>query len=214
MTHPDDDFDLDAFDAAFAKEFGETLADEPGAGAEPGDGEPEDAAPSADAPAEPEEPKTLIGMVLTPVADAHVLAKLMGLVKITWPVFATRTGAVAATTLEIDEMAQLTGTAPPEAVKVAQALSRTSEFGVVLLTSRVGHGEDGATGQIQATRYVGGKEVETLSPGVVLAGVDEAVEKVLFGQVAPHEAKGALDPTEAAERDDPKPKRRWGRKPR
>jgi len=214
MTHPDDDFDLDAFDAAFAKEFGEPLADEPEAAAEPGEEEPEEAAPAADAPAENDEPRTLIAMVLTPVADAQVLAKLMGLVKITWPVFATRTGAVAATTLEVDEMVQLTGTAPPEAVKVAQALSRTSEVGVVVLPSQVGQGEDGATGQIQAARYVGGKEVETLSPGVVLAGVDETVEKVLFSQLPPHEAQGALDPTEAAQRDDPKPKRRWGRKPR
>lgn len=208
MTHPDDDFDLDAFNAAFAEEFGEPLADEP-----------ESDEPDAHAPEESEpERKTVIAMVLTPVADAEVLARLMGLVKITWPVLTTRTGAVAATTLEIDDMTGLTGSAPPEAIRVAQALSRTSEFGVVLLTSRVGQGDDGASGQIQAWRYVGGKEVETLSPGVVLAGVEETVEKVIFGQVAPHEAHGVLDPIEVAEREEPHsgrpPKRRWGRKPR
>lgn len=200
MTHPDDDFDLDAFNAAFAKEFGEAHTDD---------------SEAAELPI-PAPRKQVIAMVLTPVADAQVLAKLMGLVKIDWPVFATRTGAVAATTLEIDEMAQLTGSPPPEAVKVAQALSRTSEFGVVLLTSQVGRGKDGATGQIQAVRYVGGKEVEVLSPGVVLAGADETVEKVIFGQVAPEEARGALDPGEVALREEhqDRPKRRWGRKPR
>src|SRR5699024_12698137 len=97
---------------------------------------------------------------------------------------------------------------------VAAPRARRSECGVVLRASRVSQGEVGATGQIQASRSVGGKEVVTLSPGVVLAGVDETVEKVLFSQLPPHEAQRALDPTEAAQRDDPKPKRRWGRKPR
>ncbi len=204
MTHPDDDFDLDAFDSAFAKEFGEPLA------AEPEVNETE-AVPSL-------QPRSMIAMVLTPVADARVLARLMGLVKIQWPVFATRTGAAAATVLEIDEVAQLTGSIPPEAIKVAQALSRTSEFGVVLLTSLVGEGEDGASGHIQAVRYVGGEEVETLSPGVVLAGADDTVEKVIFGQVTPQDAQGALDPTQVVQEEEPEdgpsPKRRWGRKSR
>src|SRR5690625_1565025 len=124
MTQPNDDFDLDAFDAAFAKEFGEPLADEP-------DG----AGPPAQA-REPE-PAALIAMVLTPVAEAEVLARLMGLVKITWPVLPTRTGAVTATIVEIDEMAQLTGSPPEDVVRVAHALSQTSEFDVVMLTSQV-----------------------------------------------------------------------------
>src|SRR5690625_1562833 len=158
MTHPDDDFDLDAFNAAFAEEFGEPLADEPASD------EPDSPAPEESEP----ERKPVIAMLLTPVADAEALARPMGLVKVTWQ---------AATTLEMDDMTGLTGSAPPEAIKVAQALSRTSEFGVVLLTSRVGQGDDGASGQIQAWRYVGGEEVETLSPGVVLAGVEETVEK-------------------------------------
>src|SRR5699024_5692214 len=132
--------------------------------------------------------------------------------------FATRTGAVAATTLEMDDLAGLTGAPPREAVTVSQVLSRTSEFGVVLLTSQVGQGKDGANGQIQAWRYVGGKEVETLSPGVVLAGADETVENVIFGQLPPEEAEGALDPGNVADQDEPgedgPPKRRWGRKSR
>src|SRR5690625_6001943 len=102
MTQHDDDFDQDAFEAAFAKEFGRTLPTEP-------DPQPE--------------PKTVIAMVLTPVAEAEVLARLMGLVKITWPVFASRTGAVAATTLRIDPLAQLTGHTPPEAVKIGRHTS-------------------------------------------------------------------------------------------
>lgn len=205
MTQPNDDFDLDAFDAAFAKEFGEPLADEP-----------DDDAP----PGEPEQPQaaTLIAMVLTPVADASVLAKLMGLVKIDWPVLPTRTGAITATTVEIDEMAQLTGTPPEGVTRVAQALSQTSEFGVVLLTSQVRQGQEGATGQIQAWRYVGGAQVEELSAGVVLAGADETVEKVIFGQAEPHELPGVLDPLEEAQREDddgePPAKRRWGRRSR
>lgn len=208
MTHPDDDFDSDAFDAAFAKQFGEPLAEHP---------TEETAAGPVEEPASEPAVRTLIAMVLTPVADAAVLAKLMGMVKLTWPVFPTRTGAATATILEVDELAQLTGSAPPEAVRVAQALSRTSEFGVVLLTSRVGQGDEGATGQIHATRFVGGAEVEQLAPGVVLAGVDAAVERVLFGQVAPDRADGVLDPAEVAAREDtepPRPKRRWGRKSR
>lgn len=203
MTQPNDDFDLDAFDAAFAKEFGEPLADEPDGGGPPVE------------PGEPE-PASLTAMVLTPVADAAVLARLMGLVKIAWPVLPTRTGAVTATIVEIDEMAQLTGAPPQDVIRVAQALSQTSEFGVVLLTSQVRDGNDGATGQVQAWRYVGGKQVEELSPGVVLAGADETVEQVIFGQVQPQEVLGALDPIEVASRDEGEPptKRRWGRKPR
>lgn len=204
MTNPDDDFDLDAFDEAFAKEFGQPLDEEPQ------EEEPED---------EPGQPPTLIVLVLTPVADARVLAKLMGLVGIDWPVFPTRTGAAAATVLEIDDMAQLTGSLPEEAVKVAGALSQTSEYGVVLLASQVGQSNEGATGQVQAARYVGGAEIEKLSPGVVLAGADETVEKVIFGNLAPGEATGVLDPAQVAEEegDTPPPeppKRRWGRKPR
>lgn len=222
MTEPDDEFDLDAFNAAFAKEFGEPLPAEPeGERAEdaPPTDDPAEGSPAEGDPADGESAgarKSLIAMVLTPVADATVLAKLMGLVKITWPVLATRTGAIAATTFDIDGMAGLTGSTPDEATKVAEALSRTSEFGVVLLTSQVGQGSDGATGQIQAARFVGGERVETLSPGVVLAGVDATVEKVLFGQVPPQDATGALDPLEVAKREEPtsQPKRRWGRKPR
>src|SRR5690625_7010122 len=116
MTQHDDDFDQDAFEAAFAKEFGRTLPTEP---------DP------------PPDPKTLIAMVLTPVAEAEVLARLMGLVKITWPVLPTRTVAVTATIVEIDEMAQLTGSPPEDVVRVAHALSQTSEFDVVMLTSQV-----------------------------------------------------------------------------
>lgn len=202
MTHPSDDFDLEAFNQAFAKEFGETLADDP----------------EVDPPVEERfDPLHLITMVLTPVADARILARLMGLVDIAWPVFPTKTGAVAATVFELDEVSALTDTTPQEAITVAKALSNTSEFGVVLLTARVGKGEDGATGQVHATRYVGGEQVETLSPGVVLAGADTTVENVIFGHTAPDQVKGALNPLDVARDVDPDsdtPKRRWGRKPR
>lgn len=204
MTHPSDDFNFDmaAFDEAFAKEFGEPLADEPDQGV---------------TPAEQPPPQHVIAMVLTPVADARILARLMGLVKLTWPVFPTKTGAVAATSFELDEIGALTGEVPAEATTVAQALSNTSEFGVVLLTGRLGQGEEGATGHVHAVRYVGGEKIETLSPGVVLAGVDDTVEKVLFGHLSPNEVTGALDPLEVAKSVDPDsepPKRRWGRRPR
>lgn len=203
MSLPDD-FDQSAFDAAFAAEFGEPLA-----------GEPSQEDPVTEGPGQ-EEPTSVIAVVLTPVADAEVLARLMGLVGITWPVFATRTGAVAANHLVAEALSQLTGQVPAEATKVAKVLSRTSEYGVVLLTSRVGSGEDGASGQIHAARFVGGKELETLSPGVVLAGVEDSVEQVLFGTLAPGDVPGALDPAQVARREasKPQPKRRWGRKPR
>lgn len=213
MSTPDDDFDLDAFDEAFAKEFGDTLSHDP----TPVDDAGESPAPESEPVNDGE--RTLIAVVLTPVADARILARLMGLVKIDWPVFPTRTGASAATILEIDEMTALAGSMPTEAVRVAAALSQTSEFGVVLLTSQVGESEEGATGQVQAVRFVGGKEVEKLSPGVVLAGADETVDSVVFGLVAPAEVEGALNPLDVATEDDtaapeqPR-KRRWGRKPR
>lgn len=225
MSTPDDDFDIDAFDAAFAKEFGDPLASEPlpAAGSDPQNAEADPAgeagADAADEPAQSSE-RSIIAIVLTPVADARILARLMGLVKLDWPVFATRTGASAAAVLEVDELTALSGSVPTEAAKVAAVLSQTSEYGVVLLTSQVGQSDEGATGQIQAIRYVAGEEVERLSPGVVLAGADSTVDSVVFGMVAPAAVAGALSPIDVANSPEENTaserprKRRWGRKPR
>lgn len=215
MTEPDDKFDADAFDAAFTAQFGEPLAEEP----EPPHAD--EAPPDDDAPPGPAETEagTVIAVVLTPVANPEVLARLMGLVNLTWPVFGTRTGAVAATRLPTDEVSQITGQAPAQAVQVAKVLSQTSEYGVVLLTSLVGQGYEGATGQIQAARYVAGEQTETLAPGLILAGVEESIERVLFGVTKPDEVAEVLDPTEVAKRPGTPPspgtppKRRWGRRP-
>lgn len=202
MTQPDDNFDLDAFNAAFAKEFGEPLAEDP----------------ESEAP-EPAEPKQLVALVLTPVADEKMLARLMGLVKLDWPVFPSETGAVAAKVVDLDEMVELRGQPPEEAVKVALALSQTSEYGVVLLTSLVQAGDEGPSGQMRAYRYVGGKEAETLSPGIVLAGADSTVEKVVLGNLEPGNTPGVLSPLDVAQDEPPateeRPtKRRWGRRSR
>lgn len=202
-----DEFDIAAFNAAFAQEFGATTEElsgeqEPAESdpTEPGDPE----ASAAEAPtasgAEEQQHATVTGVVLTPLADARELARIMGLAGITWPVVATGTGAIAATSLPVaaDDVSALTGQLPEEIVNVAKALSHTSKYGVVLLSARVSEGEEGTGGRVGADRYVAGEHTEILSPGLITATADDLVEELVLGQTAADQARGAIDPTTVA----------------
>ncbi|MPV49490.1 hypothetical protein GCG21_05630 [Pseudactinotalea sp. HY160] len=221
----EDDFDLEAFDADFAAHFGATTEETDGVGepgprsgagysAESGDadesGEPGESADAGESvePGESGESdgsdaaSTVTAVVLTPLAHAPALARLMGLAGMDWPVVPTRTGAVTACAVPVapDDLSALTGELPGDILDVAKALSHTSKYGVVLLTARVTHSaEEGPGGNVSADRYVAGKHVESLPPGLVTTGADDVVEQLVLGQIAPADVPGALDPaTEAA----------------
>ncbi|UFU04251.1 hypothetical protein LQF12_06630 [Ruania suaedae] len=179
------DFDAEAFEAAFAREFGETTEpdDEPGPGAPP---EPEP------------ERKRVVAVVLTPIASAPALAGLCAIAKIDADIIPTGRGAVAARIIETagDDPSELLGGPPPEADALAATLSRTAQAGVVLLTARLGAGAEGITGTITGRQYTGGEAAEEVSAGLMLAHADNVVEQILLGSLAPADAPGRLAPQE------------------
>lgn len=171
-----EDFD---FDAEFAKAFG---AEPPQTGARP------------------TRPKSLVAVVLTPVASAPALAGLCAMAKIEAHVVPTSRGALAVRVIERDDaaddsLAELLGEAPEIAMTMAATLSRTSRYGAVLLVSRLGEGDEGLVGTIAASQWNNGERTaDTVSAGLVLAQSDDVVEQLLLGTLAPEAAEGAVSP--------------------
>lgn len=187
------EFDEAAFEAAFAAEFGEAV--EPQRALRPEPGEPEaaqEATPSSDE-------RRVLAVVLTPIASAPVLAALCAMTGLDADIVPSKRGALAAkvitTSGELDPSELLTG-APAEAGELAAALSRTAKLGVVLLTARLGKGDEGISGTISGRQYVGGEPGEEVSPGLVLAHADDVVEQILLGALDPAQAPGRLVPKE------------------
>lgn len=210
-----EEFDEAAFEAAFAAEFGQAVEPErtvraDGADAPVEEGQPPDAdapplrpAAGADDAAQEAAPSSqtrrVLAVVLTPIASAPVLAALCAMAEVDADIVPSRRGAVAAkvitTSGELDPSELLTG-APAEAGELAAALSRTAKLGVVLLTARLGKGDEGISGTISGRQYVGGEPGEEVSPGLVLAHADDVVEQILLGALDPAQAPGRLVPKE------------------
>lgn len=186
-----EEFDEAAFEAAFAAEFGEAVEPERTATAGEGATAPE-AAPSP-------EKRRVLTVVLTPIASAPVLAALCAMAEVDADIVPSKRGALAAkvitTSGELDPSELLTG-APAEARELAAVLSRTAKVGVVLLTARLGEGEDGVTGTISGREYQAGEPGAEVSPGLILAHADDVVEQILLGTLDPAQAPGRLVPKE------------------
>ncbi len=222
------EFDADAFEAAFAQEFGEAVepervvhdravddadadevagsSDNQADGADGADRAHEagaanpDAGPrrtGSDAADEPAR-RRVVAVVLTPIASAPALAGLCAMAKIDADIVPTRRGALAARVIETsaDDPSELLGGPPAEADELAVTLSRTSKAGVVLLTARLGTGDEGLTGTITGRQYTAGEAGEEVAAGLMLAHADDVVEQILLGMLAPADAPGRLAPKE------------------
>lgn len=89
---------------------------------------------------------------------------------------------------------------PAEAKELAARISRLTRLGVVLVTARLTEDaafDAGLSGQISATRYLGGEAAEDLAPGLVLAGADDLVEDLLLGRRPVAEVPGHVNSREA-----------------
>ncbi|QOR72169.1 hypothetical protein IM660_08025 [Ruania alkalisoli] len=209
------EFDADAFEAAFAQEFGDAVEPDRTIGpADPGgDGHgqdrpgvaagaqsqpsAEDSQPSAEGPGG-SAPRRVVAVVLTPIASAPALAGLCAMAKIDADIVPTRRGAVAVRVIETtgDDPSELLGGPPAEADELAATLSRTSKAGVVLLTARLGTGDEGLTGTITGRQYDAGEAGEEVAAGLMLAHADDVVEQMLLGLLPPAQAPGRLAPKE------------------
>jgi len=209
-----EEFDEAAFEAAFAAEFGQAVeperslredsADVPAEQGQTGDADaPVRPAAGADDAAQEAAPspetRRVLAVVLTPIASAPVLAALCAMAEVDADIVPSRRGAVAAkvitTSGELDPSELLTG-APAEAGELAAVLSKTAKVGVVLLTARLGTGEEGVTGTISGREYVAGEAGKEVSPGLILAHADDVVEQILLGALEPARAPGRLVPKE------------------
>jgi hypothetical protein len=189
------------FDAEFAKAFGDDAApalgpDDARSDADPGRDDAEASSASA-GPAT--SPRSLVALVLTPIASAPAVAGVCAMAGLdAVHVVPTRRGAVVARVIERGpdaEMEELLGGAPAAAEEMATALSRTTRYGAVLLISRLGEGDEGLVGSIAASSWVGGaRSDEKVSAGLMLAQADDVVEQLLLGVVAPADAPGAIVP--------------------
>lgn len=201
------DFD---FDAEFAKAFG------PEPTADGGPAPSSDDSPTAGGSAT--RPRSLVAVVLTPVASAPALAGLCQMAGIEATVVPTSRGALAARVIERsgdDSLAELLGEAPEIATGMASALSRTSRYGAVLLVSRLGEGDEGLVGTIAGSQWrAGERTADSVSSGLVLAQADDVVEQLLFGTVAPQDAPGAIAPGKLPPWQARRLFRRTQRKPR
>ena len=139
----------------------------------------------------------MLAVVLSPIASAPVLAALCAMAEVEADIVPSRRGALAAkvitTSGELDPSELLTG-APAEAGELAAVLSKTAKVGVVLLTARLGTGEEGVTGTISGREYVAGEPAKEVSPGLILAHADDVVEQILLGTLDPARAPGRLEP--------------------
>jgi hypothetical protein len=129
----------------------------------------------------PDDPDDIppVAVVVTPLAAADVLAGSLRLAGAALPagtvVAPTGGGAVVAAALDQDA-----------AQSLAEGVSRVLRDVPVLLLTR-------QAGRLSATRWSGGRAGESLTPGLVVATLDDAVEALLLGRTAPARATGAID---------------------
>lgn len=181
------EFDQEAFEAAFAAEFGATVEPErPGAQAPGGE-----ASQTPDAPQ-----RRIIAVVLTPIRSAAALAGLCAMSELRAHIIPSANGALAARTItgEVDDAEMLLTGAPSEAVQLAEQLSRLAKAQVLLLTANLGSGDDGPTGTITGREYINGEAGREVPAGLILANADDVLESLLIGTLDPEDAPGRIDP--------------------
>lgn len=174
-----EEFDQDAFEAAFAAEFGQTVErDQP------------------DGDAAPAHQRRLIVVVLTPIKSAAALAGICAMLGIQAYIIPSANGALAARTIteEVDEAELLLTGAPAQAVEIAEKLSRAARAQTVLLTANLGTGDEGPTGTIAGREYVAGQSGKDVPAGLILANADDVLESLLIGTLDPKDAPGRIDP--------------------
>jgi hypothetical protein len=120
-----------------------------------------------------------VAVVVTPLAAADVLAGSLRLAGAPLPpgtvVAPTGGGAVAAALVD-----------PHAAQALVEGVSRVlRDVPVVLLTRHAG--------RLSATRWSSGRAGESLTPGLVMTTLDDAVEALLLGRTAPAQATGAIE---------------------
>ena len=120
-----------------------------------------------------------VAVVVTPLAAADVLAGSLRLAGAPLPpgtvVVPTGGGAVAAALVD-----------PDAAQALVEGVSRVlRDVPVVLLTRHAG--------RLSATRWSSGRAGESLTPGLVMTTLDDAVEALLLGRTAPAQATGAIE---------------------
>lgn len=193
---PDEpDFDLEAFEKAFADEFGQTIEPER-PGAQPADEARQVSADQSESAAAATG-RRIVAVVLTPVRSAPALAGLCAMGGIDAEIIPTKNGALAVRVLPAeaaDDAEMLLTGAPAAATELASTLSRTAKVGVVLLTAQLGEGDEGLTGTITGRNYQGGEAGEEAPAGLILANADDILESILLGTLAPADAPGRLTP--------------------
>lgn len=143
-----------------------------------------------------------LALVLTPVVSARALAGLASIGKVSCTVLPTPRGAVATRVVETDPFAALTGEVPDEARGLAVAMAALARMDVVLVLVRLtgdaetGLGFEGSTTGYRVSLDGLGEEV---SAGLLLANADPIVEDLIFGEVLPADAPGAIQ-TDSIER--------------
>ncbi|SED88559.1 hypothetical protein [Ruania alba] len=195
------DFDPQAFDAAFAEAFGEAVEPERtfrATGDSAAEPEPAPAGAGPESPTDEPAPRRVVAVVLTPIASAPALAGLCAIAKLDADIVPTRSGALAVRVIETaaDDPSELLGGEPAEATELATVLSRTAKAGVVLLTARLGQGDEGLTGRISGRQFTAGASGEEVAAGLILAHADDVVEQILLGVTQPQDAPGRLAPKE------------------
>ncbi len=188
-SDPLTEFDQDAFEAAFAAEFGATVEPE-----RPGVPAAEDLPPEPGA----QPTRRIIAVVLTPIRSAPALAGLCAMAGLQAHIIPSANGALAARTItgEVDEAELLLAGAPAEAVQLAEQISRTAKAQVLLLTANLGGGEDGPTGTITGKEYINGEAGQDVPAGLILANADDVLESLLIGTLEPEDAPGRIDPAQ------------------
>jgi len=114
-------------------------------------------------------------MLLTPVADARALAAACALVGLDVIAVPNPSGAVAI-------LKDTSGDAPERAGSALSGL--LPSFPVLLLTK--------ASGQLTATRFIGGQPPQEVPAGLLVAGASGIVEDLIIGQTTPAQVPGAV----------------------
>jgi hypothetical protein len=121
-----------------------------------------------------------VAVVMTPLAAADVLAgslRLAGGAPLPPGTVVVPTGGGAVAAALVD---------PDAAQALVEGVSRVlRDVPVVLLTRHAG--------RLSATRWSSGRAGESLTPGLVMTTLDDAVEALLLGRTAPSQATGAIE---------------------
>ena len=158
--------------------------------------------------------------ILTPFANAQVLAGIAAVQKLDVDVVLTKSGALLVREMAVpqydewdirnitgpdasDLEAAGDGDPSDNAPAVAAFLSRLSQYGVVLIDVDLGDEggfEAGVSGVVRARRYQAGKPGEEIPGGLLLNALDPVIERVVLGETKPSQL-GAIKSSELTASD-------------